>query len=462
MTQVTPVSARTNRSHDLDPADVARALVERLRSHVGELGEETGRVSVRRPLALASGAAPLALWDLPGDALFWSPPSEDLGAYTVGWGTSAIVRASGASRFAAIREAGRELLDALALLGETPAPRLFGGFSFASDATPGAPWTQHGDATFVLPRWSVERDGAGLFLRLTAAGSDLVRASREVDELAAWLRPVAPPAEAGLAEAEHEPRDRWGELLAGILDGIGAGRFDKVVAARRSELRFRGEVSPRAVLTRLERRYPGCTRFGLRLDGVTFFGATPERLVTKRGGDLRTEALAGSAAPGESARLLESAKDLDEHRMVVDEVARVLATLGAEVEVANAPVVEALPNVLHLQTPIRASLADASAHVLDVADALHPTPAVGGLPRAAAVAQIVASEPHRRGWYSAPFGYFDAAGDGAFVVALRSGVIAGDRAFAYAGGGIVAGSEPEAEYRESELKLQPVLSALTE
>ena len=99
-------------------------------------------------------------------------------------------------------------------------------------------------------------------------------------------------------------------------------------------------------------------------------------------------------------------------------------------------------------------------HVLELVAALHPTPAVGGVPTDAAMRWIATREQAPRGWYAAPFGWFDAQGDGRFVVALRSGLIAGDHAYVYAGAGVVRDSEPAAEYDETELKMQPVLGAL--
>ena len=119
---------------------------------------------------------------------------------------------------------------------------------------------------------------------------------------------------------------------------------------------------------------------------------------------------------------------------------------------------KSLPDVLHLQTPIEGKLAGAH-HILEIAAALHPTPAVGGVPRKAAIQHIRAHEPPR-GWYAGPFGVFDQHGEGELVVALRSGVLRGDRAWAWAGGGIVRDSSPEAELEETRLKLRPFLGVL--
>jgi isochorismate synthase EntC len=144
---------------------------------------------------------------------------------------------------------------------------------------------------------------------------------------------------------------------------------------------------------------------------------------------------------------------------VVDAIAQVLRELGGEVTARATPAVRALRHVLHLHTPIAARLR-ASRHVLDVAARLHPTPAVGGTPTALALDWIAAHEPVARGWYAAPVGWFDLAGNGELAVAIRSGVVAEDRAQLWAGAGIVAGSDPDRELAETDIKLRAMLGAL--
>jgi salicylate biosynthesis isochorismate synthase len=172
-----------------------------------------------------------------------------------------------------------------------------------------------------------------------------------------------------------------------------------------------------------------------------------------------SEAMAGSVPHGASAALLESEKDRREHDLVVDAIVERLSPHCTALERSAEPQVRELPNVVHLQTPVTGVLRE-PVHVLDLLDLLHPTPAVGGVPVDDAVRWIVAREPVPRGWYSGPVGWFDAAGDGEFAVALRSGLVRGRRAHVYAGAGIVRGSVPAAEYAETALKLRPLLDAL--
>ena len=144
---------------------------------------------------------------------------------------------------------------------------------------------------------------------------------------------------------------------------------------------------------------------------------------------------------------------------MVDAIVRRLEPLCESLRVAERPSVRELKDVLHLHTEIRGELAG-DRHVLDLVEMLHPTPAVGGVPTAAAVEWIREHETHARGWYAAPVGWFDADGDGELMVALRSCVLAGDRAWLWAGAGIVADSDPIAELAETALKEQALLGAL--
>ncbi|HWN66974.1 MAG TPA: isochorismate synthase, partial [Haliangium sp.] len=257
-----------------------------------------------------------------------------------------------------------------------------------------------------------------------------------------------------------------------IRAAIAAGRCEKIVAARCSEVRLAHAMEPDTVLARLGRRHPDCYRFGYRADDAWFVGATPERLVTRTGDRVRTQALAGSiAVPAREGRatsedeqtaaaaLLASGKDRGEQALVVQAIQRVIGPLCTELHVPDQPEIRVLRHVLHLETPIAGVLRQPT-HVLALVAALHPTPAVGGVPTDVALRWIAAREPQPRGWYAAPVGWFDRHGDGEFAVAIRSGLLAGTRAYLYAGAGIVLDSDPEAEFEETRLKQRTVLDAL--
>ncbi len=436
-------------------------------------GAETERLPTARPggvrvVALRVPRRPLEviLAAASGEAILWDPPE---GPSVVGIGAAWSARADGPDRFAAIREAAADLWSRLHLTtpdDAAPRPRLFGGFAFAEAAADDGPWSAFGDAWFVLPRWTyfLTETEAWLLVALTeeddaaAAGE---RFQRLVLALAADAETDTHGRALRIAQAATDGPEAWSEQVTDIVRAIRDGDVAKVVLARRATVAFDRAPDLPGVASRLTGSGRTATRFVLR-PGATatpaFVGATPELLVGLRGRRLWTEALAGTASVGEGEALEASTKDLAEHTFVVDEIRAALEPLTDQVVTATKPEVRRLRDMVHLATPIEARLG-AGAHVLDVVAALHPTPAVGGVPRRAALGWIEDREVHPRGWYAAPIGWFDARGDGAFHVALRSALIDGRRAHLYAGAGIVEGSEPLAEYAETELKLRTVLGA---
>jgi isochorismate synthase len=199
----------------------------------------------------------------------------------------------------------------------------------------------------------------------------------------------------------------------------------------------------------------------------TFLGATPERLVSLKATQVRVSSIAGSRprSPDPSKDrwlgedLLRSDKDRAEHEVVTRALAASLRELCSDVRVPPAPVLLQLSNVQHLYTPLTGCATEGQT-VLHFVERLHPTPAVGGAPRAEALRLIRANEGLDRGWYAGPVGWMDVGGQGEFVVAIRSALLAGSEATLFAGCGIVGGSDPEAEYAESQLKLEPVQRAI--
>ncbi len=240
------------------------------------------------------------------------------------------------------------------------------------------------------------------------------------------------------------------------------GQFEKVVLGRAIDFRADGAVTPLAILDRLRNRFPTCHTFSFSAGREgTFLGATPELLVSVKKGRLRAEALAGSVARGNSVSedaalglsLLNNSKDAREHRVVVDGIVRRLRSLGLEPEAVDRPRLLKLANVQHLLTPIGADLAE-DIHILDVVRSLHPTPAVGGAPQGAACDAIQNYESFIRGPYAGPVGWFDAHGDGEFVVGIRSGILHRDTIRLFSGSGIVRGSTPQNEKLETDLKFK--------
>ena len=222
------------------------------------------------------------------------------------------------------------------------------------------------------------------------------------------------------------------------------------------------------MLNGLRQRFPDCYSFSFANGrGQSFIGASPERLVRVSKGVLETEALAGSIRRGAGASedaalaavLRGSEKDLREQRDVLDDIVARLTPLGLELEFLPEPQLRRLANVQHLHTPVRAALPE-TVRLLDVLAALHPTSAVGGSPREAAVRCIRELEGFPRGLYAGALGWLNARGGGEFFVGIRSALVEGSTARVYAGAGIVAGSTPEKEFAETELKFRAMRDAL--
>jgi len=263
------------------------------------------------------------------------------------------------------------------------------------------------------------------------------------------------------------PPEGYGAAVAEVVRRLDTG-LRKVVLARTIEVEAGRELDARRLAHRLRAVNPDAFTFAAPVRGGILVGASPELLVSRFGREVRSNPLAGSAArsgdPVEdranAEALLGSAKDREEHAIVVETIAEVLGPFCRELTWDRAPALLETPNVWHLSTRFRGLLREPSPGVLELVGALHPTPAVAGEPRGAALEVIAELEPFDRGSYAGPVGWMDASGDGEWAIALRCAQLRGDRATLYAGAGIVAGSRPDAEVDETERKFRAFLDAL--
>ena len=416
----------------------------------------------------------------------------------VGIGVARELRGTGAARWAEViagahaiatntAEVGDEARDTMPTRMEPPSraviagrlvptselgfarPRFIGGSAFAPGAADRAPWTGFGDAWFALPRWSYVHDGTRAFVVLAIDARDVVHAARWRDELAILRAAFAGDAidrrQPPLVELGPAPAAAWHRQVTDITDAIARGAYSKVVAARTCSVLLGGPVRTAQLLAALDDRHADCVRVMIKPPGAgALIAATPERLVRRDGDLVCCDALAGSIGRTDdleaaTATLRASTKDRREHDLVVHAIRAALEDAGATVDAPAEPAIRALRHVLHLHTPFQATLTTPR-HVLELAARLHPTPAVGGTPTDIAAAWISAHEPVARGWYASPVGWFDLDGNGELAVALRSGMITGNRAQLWAGAGIVAGSDPDRELAETEIKLRAMLGAL--
>jgi menaquinone-specific isochorismate synthase len=380
-----------------------------------------------------------------GDVVYLAQPARDLELLALG--AAAVIEAAGPDRFTVARRAAASLLARVAC--DAPvAPMLLGGFAFHDGHQAVGYWGGFPSLRLVLPRALVVRRGSERWW-IDVAGS-------------------APPAPASPAVAPDyaDGADDWHARVEHALADIAAGRLAKVVLSR-SRSWCGVEVDAASLARRLRDARPTCTTFLVRRGAATFVGSTPETLVSVRGAVAQTRALAGSmrVAAGQAteeaaASLLACRKNAAEHRYVAEAVEAGLARVSTAVVTTESRAVVRLPEMLHLATSHRARLR-AGVSALEVAGVLHPTPAVGGAPSATARVRLAAEEPGR-GWYAGGVGWVDAAGDGDWAVALRCALVRGDRVRAFAGAGIVAGSEAGAEWDETEAKMTAMLRLFSE
>ena len=254
----------------------------------------------------------------------------------------------------------------------------------------------------------------------------------------------------------------WDRLMNAIAEGISSDEMTKVVSSREVEFTSETPYNVASILANLVDNNPNCFIFGYEKDGRTFVGASPEILVRHRGSEILSYALAGTAPKdGPNAwteeQLLTSEKNLIEHNIVRDRIVNTMKQITPDVTVGETGIME-LSHLYHLRTIIIAK--DSTKSLVEWVKILHPTPALGGEPREKALALLQEYESHERGMYAAPFGFMKDMGDGIVVVAIRSALIMDNVLYAYAGCGVVADSDTDEEYAETNNKMRTILDAL--
>jgi len=278
--------------------------------------------------------------------------------------------------------------------------------------------------------------------------------------------PAASPLPSRFVVDGHGLRPRWGDMIGDALARIASGELAKVVMAREVTIEADRPFDVATILTRLRGGHPTCFTFA----AGSLVGATPELLVRRRDALVVSRPMAGTAPRGDTldddrrllAKMRSSNKEGREHRVVVDAVRAALEPVCEEVSASAQPEVARLATVAHLATTVAGRLKAPWPSALSLAGLLHPTPAVAGSPRSAALAAIAELEDFDRGGYTGPVGWVDSRGDGDWAVALRCARIDGAVARLYAGAGIVAGSSAGAEWAETQAKLEPMMRALVQ
>ena len=362
-----------------------------------------------------------------GDRVYWRALGDEAMA---GLGAARAVEVDGAWRFDAAAGAAADLLDE----GEIA----FAGFGFADKPASGA-WAGFPSGRLVVP----ER-----LVRGTEPGTDDI-----------WP--------GGALRVEDGTRPSYRDAVKQATGAIDAGELAKVVVAR--EVQAVGSIDPAVVLARLSSRFDSCAVFGFGRGASCFVGASPEVLVELDDDVVTTFAVAGTAPRGSTPagddanaqRLASDPKEQAEHHYVVEYLRTRLALAGVELDPTGETEVLTLPGIHHLSTMVSGRIAPEPGMALRLVGALHPSPAVGGTPSTFAQQWIAEHEGLDRGWYAGPVGWIDHRGCGSFYVALRSALISPGGMRLIAGAGIVAGSDPEQELAETDIKLAAILDVVT-
>lgn len=357
-----------------------------------------------------------------------------------------------------------------------PALRYYGGFRFRRGPGKGERWRAFKDYRFIVPRFELLKRKRGCVLACNVLCGSAQENAAALDAVIADLTRLRFKREPSLlrtprvtAREDHPDEAGWAALVNSALDAIKAGTMQKAVLARETCFTMEDTLDPMSLLARLAAASPSSYEFCFHpVADRAFVGASPERLFKRNNVLIESEALAGTRPRGKSDEedielgneLMHSEKERAEHGFVSSMLREHLAQLCVEVEMPAQPRLKRLRHVQHLYTPIQGILKDVRDADAVLLDTLHPTPAVGGTPREAALAWLDVNEPFDRGIYAGPVGWvgFDGA---EFCVAIRSGLVRGNSVAVYCGAGIVPGSVPAEEWAEVENKMANFLDALS-
>lgn len=441
-------------------------------------------VSITLPIA---GIDPLAALELHPDydeKFYWDHPEHSISISAAGKVRE--LKSTGFNRFKDISEQTLSLKEEIqaytAIEHSMAGPLFLGGYSF-TDHNVGKVWNKFGAGRFVLPEWMLIENGSLHLLTviIEKEGREAHDIYQEIIARITDFLNIAGNLESTTQEETslHNilctletscDKERWIQNVKKAKELISKKKFEKIVLARSVTYTSPKKILPTVVAHQLREKYPQCYNFLIQQDADTsFVGATPERLASFKNGVFTTEGLAGSTSRGNSAiedavlakSLLGSEKDQHEHQFVVRAIGQSLEPFSNKIDHPRQPEIKKLKNVQHLFTPISASIKK-GVQIHELIRELHPTPAVGGFPKADAVPYIREIESIERGWYSGPVGWFNMNGFGEFTVAIRSALLHQNSATLYAGCGIVEDSEPENEWNETILKFTPLLDALQE
>ena len=343
--------------------------------------------------------------------------------------------------------------------------RLCGGFQFSGHKSDDE-WREYGLNHFILPKVLISSEGARTFITYTTERQDF---DIEVfKDLITYLEhteiDTSRDSLGEVTRMEDIYKDDWRDLVNEAIDTIDESK--KIVLARRRLIKFDKEINIPFILNQVLNNEKNSYIFLLESNQFVFFSQTPEQLIKVEDGVLSTKAVAGTIKRTHNEKVdeenikafLKDKKNLGEHRFVVESILSDIKPFVQDVEYNETPNILKNDHLYHLYTEIKANLNDES--YIGLIDCLHPTPALGGYPKAEALEFIENKEFGTRGLYGSPVGFIDVYDDCEFIVAIRSMLIKDCQATLFAGCGIVKNSDPDSEVAETAVKFSPMMNAL--
>lgn len=411
-----------------------------------------------------------------GERFFWKDPTDE--TVLIGLGISKQIQTDQASdRFFHVEKEWEHFLADSLIFNPykeiAVGPVMFGGFSFDPYKEKTDLWSKYADSLFHLPKYllSIIRGQTYLTTNTVCTPDEdpylLKKVSEERNQILNSLHRSERINSAALLETREIEPEQWKKTVDGVVKELTEGPLKKVVLARELRLVFDDQVEAEDVLNNLYLQQHESFIFAFESNGDCFIGASPERLVKKQGNEVYSTCLAGSIPRGKTEEedrkfgqlLLSDPKNLIEHGFVVEMIKEALEESCEEIILPEQPQLMKIRDIQHLYTPVIGKC-HKDASLLLLVERLHPTPALGGLPKDEAVVKIRQVETLDRGFYAGPIGWMDYRKNGEFAVSIRSGLIQGNEVSLFAGCGVVADSDSESEYLETSLKFKPMLRAL--
>jgi menaquinone-specific isochorismate synthase len=405
---------------------------------------------------------------------YWDKPTSDFSFIALGELLS--IKESGKARFIYTDKKVREILSNFFCNDNEvneKIPLFVGGLKFLPENEKSI-WEDFSDSHWFVPKIIVSKVNNNEYVTFNFifnSDASNKKIAEEFDKRLALIKQIKQenfvPTPKVLHLNGNSPKDkkRWQESVRKTLEKIESDIITKVVLSRMVEIEIEKEPNVFNFISSFREDYADCYIFSFHSGKSTFFGASPEKFIQLGPEFIYTDALAGSAPRGKNEieddelakELLERTKDLNEHKTVLDFIEQQFKTADSAISFDSKPQIKKLKNIQHLWTPVQIKVTGENS-IFQILEKLHPTPAVCGLPQNSAIQVIKETEDYPRGLYSGIVGWFNRYRFGEFTVSIRSALNIGKKIYAFAGGGILDGSDPAQEVKETDLKFKPILS----